>query len=268
MRTIAHLSDLHFGRHDPALAEAIAVSLRDARPDLTVISGDLTQRARRSQFAAARDFLQRLPHPVLVVPGNHDVPLYDIARRFLRPLARYQRYISPDMAPFFGDSEVAVLGVNTARSATLSNGRISYAQADAVRRVFSRVPGDPLRILVTHHPMMAPPDGPRLPIVGRAAMAVAAASEAGVQLVLAGHHHHAFAADLAGQYLAIERSMLIVEAGTAISLRRRGEPNSYNLLHVERGRVSCATQVWTGRHFAGAETATYERDGGRWVRRQ
>src|SRR5687767_83793 len=128
MTTIAHLSDLHFGRHDPVLADVLVTQLGKTRPDLIVISGDLTQRARRSQFAAARDFLRRLPGPVLIVPGNHDVPLYDVMRRFLQPLGRYRRYICADLEPFFCDSQIAVLGINTARSATFSNGRISYEQ--------------------------------------------------------------------------------------------------------------------------------------------
>jgi 3',5'-cyclic AMP phosphodiesterase CpdA len=266
MRTIAHLSDLHFGSHDPVLAEALAAGLRESVPDLVIISGDLTQRARRSQFEAARDFFRQLPTPLLAVPGNHDVPLYDVARRFLQPLDRYRRYICPELQPFFCDAEIAVLGLNTARSATLSNGRISYRQATALRARFADVPADRFRILVSHHPLMPPPDSPDLPVVGRAAMAVEAAGEAGIQLVLAGHHHHAFTADLAGHHLAMNRSMLIVEAGTAISLRRRGEPNSYNLLTIAPGCVDCVVQLWRGDRFAPAAAVSYALVDGRWRR--
>jgi 3',5'-cyclic AMP phosphodiesterase CpdA len=265
MRTVAHLSDLHFGRHEPAIADAIVAKLGEVGPDLTVISGDLTQRARRREFAAARDFVGRLRPPVLIVPGNHDVPLYDVARRFWRPLARYRRYICDDLQPLFVDQQIAVLGINTARSATFSNGRISYAQAAAIRATFSQLPDDRFRILVAHHPLMAPPGRPGLAVVGRAATAIAAAAAAGVQLVLAGHHHHAFMADLAGFHLAMDRSILIVEAGTAMSLRRRGEPNSFNLIEIAPERLSCTVQVWGGDRFIGGEAAAYSLADRRWT---
>ena len=109
MRTIAHVSDLHFGREDPALVAALQEDLKGAAPDLVAVSGDLTQRARRREFEAARDFLQALGMPMLAVPGNHDIPLFDVARRLLRPLDRYRQYIHADDNPFYVDAELAVL---------------------------------------------------------------------------------------------------------------------------------------------------------------
>lgn len=266
MKTIAHLSDLHFGRHDPLIAKALSAMLRDSPPDLTVISGDLTQRARRRQFAAAHAFLKTLPPPLLIVPGNHDVPLYDVARRFLRPLARYRRYIARDLMPFYADAEIAVLGINTARSATLSNGRFSLHQADHIRETFRRVPAERLRILVAHHPLMPPPRFPDLPIVGRAKMALRAIAEAGVRVVLCGHHHQAFAAELNPGHLAAGHAVLIIEAGTAISLRLRGEPNSFDLLEVAHDRLTCTPQVWQGAGFVAGQAADYTLVDGDWLR--
>src|ERR1700722_10258980 len=118
MRTIAHISDLHFGSEDPRLAEGLLADLAEVRPALVAVSGDLTQRARRGQFAAARAVLSRIPFPQLVVPGNHDIPFYDLGRRFLRPLNRFRRYITHDLNPTFADEEMLVVGINTARSAT------------------------------------------------------------------------------------------------------------------------------------------------------
>lgn len=265
MRLIAHLSDLHFGRHDATVAEALIASVRKASPHLVVVSGDLTQRGRAAQFAAARAFLLRLPAPLLVVPGNHDIPLYDVARRFLNPLGRYKRFVGAEHDAFFADEELAVLGLNTARSMAFSNGRISHAQARAIHATFSRVPAERVKILVLHHPLAPLPDAPGLPIVGRAAMALEAAAAAGVRLVLAGHHHRASSCDLAGHHLFLGRSVLSFQAGTAISVRRRGEPNSYNLLRVERDRVDCKVQSWRAYRFETAETAEYLLAGGRWI---
>src|SRR5256885_16491624 len=108
MRTIAHISDLHFGRLDSPVAEALVADLQALSPSLVVVSGDFTQRARSSQYADAAAYLKRLPNPQLTVPGNHDIPLYDVSRRFLSPLARYRHYINRDLRPIFQDDELLV----------------------------------------------------------------------------------------------------------------------------------------------------------------
>ena len=267
MRTIAHLSDLHFGRHDETTADRLLADISGAQPDLTVITGDLTQRARHRQFAAARAFLEKLPRPVVAIPGNHDVPLYDIVERFLGRLARYRRYISAELQPFFTDDEIALLGLNTARSATFANGRISHRQSAAIKTVFSEVPAGRFRILAIHHPLVVPIAANSVP-VGRAALALEAITEAGVRLVLSGHSHRALSGDPAGSDLLAKGSILFVHAGTAISTRLRGEPNSYNLLRVEPAAVTCTVRAFAGNNFSNAETAHYTLLGGRWTRRQ
>src|SRR5438552_6842045 len=111
MRTIVHLSDLHFGRIHQATLEPLARAVAAIRPDLVAVSGDLTQRSRRSQFIEARSFLATLPTPQIVVPGNHDIPLFNLPLRFAAPLAGFRRYITEDLAPTYVDDEIAVLGV-------------------------------------------------------------------------------------------------------------------------------------------------------------
>src|SRR5438309_1078181 len=131
MTPIAHLSDVHFGAHDPAIVAALEELLPQLKPDLVVVSGDFTQRARVEQYRLACEFLDRLERAgltVLGVPGNHDIPLYDIARRFARPLHRYQRHIDNELCPWFENDQIAVLGINTARSLTFKDGRISHEQ--------------------------------------------------------------------------------------------------------------------------------------------
>jgi 3',5'-cyclic AMP phosphodiesterase CpdA len=264
LRTIAHISDLHFGRHDPTVTEALLADLAAQRPDLVAVSGDLTQRARRHEFAAARAFLDRLTAPLIVVPGNHDVPLYDIARRAFRPLTRYARYISATKQPFFADTELAVLGLNTARSATFSNGRISLRQMEAIRSTFSEVGDTAFRVLVTHHPLTAPPHAPDRGIVGRARYALEAVAEAGVELLLTGHYHQAFTGHAASCHLAASRSVLISQAGTATSTRLRDEVNSYNLIRIDGREVGCVQRGWTGEGFATLQTQEFGHADGRW----
>src|SRR6266550_2804741 len=130
MRTLVHLSDLHFGSVDEQLIEPLISAVTAINPDLVAVSGDLTQRARSHQFREARAFLDALPKPQIVVPGNHDVPLHNVFTRFVRPLDKYKRYITENLRPFYHDEEIAVLGVNTARSLTFKGGRINEAQLE------------------------------------------------------------------------------------------------------------------------------------------
>src|SRR5687768_16108671 len=178
MTRLVHLSDLHFGAHDEELVEAVGRRVDQLKPDLVVISGDFTQRARTEQFEEACKFLDRLRdagHEVIGVPGNHDVPLYDVLRRFLSPLTRYRRFIDDTLCPFVELPGATILGINTARSLTFSDGRISHEQMDFIRETFERTDPKALRVLVTHHPLFALPvgDGPELgKAIGRQELAL------------------------------------------------------------------------------------------------
>lgn len=262
MRTIVHLSDLHFGRVDPAIVEALRGDVERERPDLVVVSGDLTQRARRAQFVAARRFLDQLPSPQLVVPGNHDVPLYDVARRFFAPLGRYRRMIEADLAPTYVDDALAVRGINTARSTTVQ-GRVAREEMAALQHWFARTGGGRLRVLVGHHPFAPVAAGG--PVVGRNAEALAAAAAAGVDVILGGHVHVGRAPDPLATHATLPRRMVVLVAGTATSTRRRGEPNGYNVLRYEPpDRLSATVRTWMGEVFAEATARAWIRVADGW----
>jgi 3',5'-cyclic AMP phosphodiesterase CpdA len=263
------LSDLHFGAHDPRLVEAVEARVDEAKADLVVISGDFTQRARTDQFKEACAFLARLRdagHEVLAVPGNHDVPLYDGLRRFLSPLTRYRRFIGHDLCPFHDLRDAAVLGINTARSFTFKDGRIKEEQIDHIRESFARVHSDKPRVLVTHHPLFALPvgEGPEL---GRPTdnheMALDAVAEAGVDLLLAGHNHRA-STNLASDLVTRAGSALVVQAGTATSVRLRDEEQSFNLIEIAPDDVTVTVQAWDGTGFAAKDAQRYRRTGAAW----
>src|SRR3954462_4265361 len=155
MARLVPLSDLHFGAHDERLVEGVDWAVDELKPDLVVISGDFTQRARTEQFKEACEFLQGLRdrgHEVLGVPGNHDVPLYDVLRRFLSPLTRYRRFIDDTLWPIIELPGVAVLGINTARSLTFKDGQMTKEHIEFIRETFARTNSDATRVLVTHHP--------------------------------------------------------------------------------------------------------------------
>lgn len=264
MTTLAHVSDLHFGAERHEIVEGLVADLVALRPSLVAISGDLTQRARRSEFRAARRFLDRIPSPTLAVPGNHDIPLFDLVSRFARPLARYRRYIHEDVDPFFATGDVAILGLNTARSNTWKNGRVSHAQIESVRRRFAHLPPDVLKVLVTHHPFLPPPEDPSPPLVGRAAEALRTAEACGVDLVLAGHLHCGYTGDIRRHHLHIRRAILAAQAGTATSDRVRSEGNSYNLIRLAPARLGFSLRIWGGHRFHEARCVEYVKSGPEW----
>ncbi|MBW3660493.1 MAG: metallophosphoesterase [Gemmatimonadetes bacterium] len=244
MRTLVHLSDLHFGRIDPDTTDPLVEMVREIEPDLVAISGDLTQRARDGQFRAARAFLDRLPEPRIVVPGNHDVPLWDVVARFLRPLEGWRRHIGEDLAPFWRDDEIAVAGVNTARSLTWKGGRINREQVDALVTRFRRLPEAITSIVVAHHPFDLPPGHAPRDLVGRSRMAMEALAPCGVDLLLTGHLHVQHVGHTAERYRVADHSAVVVQAGTATSTRGRGEPNSFNVIRIDDPVLEVEPHVW------------------------
>jgi 3',5'-cyclic AMP phosphodiesterase CpdA len=266
MRAIAHISDLHFGKEDPPVAEALLGELRERAPRIVAVSGDLTQRARAREFRAARAFLDRLPGAVLVVPGNHDVPLWDVVSRFTRPLHNYRRHLTQELAPFFHQEDLAVMGVNTARSWTFKNGRISWEQIEQIRERFAPLPERVFKVLVTHHPFVPSPGDPDPAVVGRGFHALQAAEAAGVDLLLAGHLHLGFSGDVRAHHLSIQRSMLVAQAGTAISLRTRGEPNTYNWITFEPPHHVIEVRGWGGGALASLCVTRWARRETEWER--
>ena len=243
MRRLVHLSDLHFGRIDPFVIDPLRRAINDLQPNLVAISGDFTQRARRSQFAAARDFLESLEPKTLVVPGNHDVPLYDVVERFASPLSRYREYISTNLEPVYADDEMVVVGLNTARSLTWGEGRINEEQVDRAIERLSAAPPDAMRIIVTHHPFDLPPGVHEKRLLGRSAMAMTRLAKANADLFLSGHLHISHISHAAERYKLDGRSALIVQAGT-VSRRSRGEQPSFNVLRLERPEIEVTRYTW------------------------
>ncbi len=256
MRTIVQLSDLHFGTVlDETLTPLLNV-VRALRPDLTIVSGDLTQRAKERQFREAREFIDQLPQPRLVVPGNHDVPLYDIVRRFAAPLARYTKFISTDLAPTYIDDEIAVVALNTARSFVVKGGHISDAQVAMATRAFRQLQYGQARIVVTHHPFDIPLGLSGVAIVRGASAAMHAFAESEVDLFMAGHLHLVHFASTSR--FVPSYNAPIVGAGTATSTRARGEPNSFFEYRIEHRLIRAIVHTWQSDRGAFTVTSEHE----------
>jgi 3',5'-cyclic AMP phosphodiesterase CpdA len=268
MRTLAHLSDIHFGSVDREILEPLIETVNRLKPDVVAVSGDLTQRARRRQFEDARAFLDRLPKPQIVVPGNHDIPLDNVFTRFLQPLAKYRRYVSEDLQPFYADEEILVLGVNTARSLTVKGGRVNKRQISWLREKLCAPSGaNVVKIIVTHHPFDLPENHDERELVGRANLAMPVLAECGADLFLAGHLHVAHAGRTAERYKIQGHSAIIVQAGTAASTRGRGEANSFNFIGIAHPNIKIERFVWqpVKRVFVNSSIERFRKESEGWV---
>ena len=268
MRTVVHLSDLHFGRIDHQVLEPLADVVHQVAPDVIAVSGDLTQRARVSQFKQARAFLERLPFPQLVVPGNHDVPLFNLAVRFTNPLGGYLRYIAQDLHPTYRDQEMIAVGLNSARSSFGGGGRLNEVQVERAAAQFREAPDHLIRIVVTHHPFDLPVGHHEEHIIGRSRMAMERLAAVGADLFLAGHLHVSHVGHTAERYKIANHSALVLQAGT-ISLRGRGEPNSFNVVRLARPSMSVDRLTWDAerRTFVKTWSGDFDHTPLGWIRR-
>jgi len=268
MRTIVHLSDLHFGRIDQAIIAPLSTTVAELKPDVVVVSGDLTQRARSAQFKEAREFLDELPQPQIIVPGNHDVPLHNIFARFFQPLDKYRRYITDDLEPFHSDAEIALLGINTARSLTIKDGRVNEKQVGRIRERLCPYGDTVTKFIVTHHPFDVPEGKHESDLVGRAQMAMEALAACGADVLLSGHLHVSHTGHTAKRYKISGYSALVVQAGTATSTRVRNEVNSFNVIRVERPHIEVKRLAWQPDRaaFATASIENFVHTPAGWIR--
>lgn len=261
MTTLIHISDLHFGREVPAVVEGLLESITKAKPDHIIVSGDLTQRARAGQYKKGVQFLKRLPAPYLIIPGNHDLPLFNLVKRFRHPWGNWNAFVSREMAPVIRGDDFVAAGVNTARRwATLldqTRGRISPAQTDSAVAHLQTAPDSHLRLLVAHHPFWLPENLQHRHLVGGRDRALAAFRKVGVDMILSGHLHVAFRQPFQG--------ILIVHAGTGTSNRYHSQANSFNIIRGNRRRVTVNVKLWNGRIFEDGERNDFVRQDDRWT---
>jgi 3',5'-cyclic AMP phosphodiesterase CpdA len=247
VRRIFHISDVHFGPpHLPRLAQGTLEFIDSHRPDLVVISGDLTQRAKPEQFRQARAFVDQIPVPTLVVPGNHDVPMYRVWERVFSPFGAYRAHFSTELEPLYRDDELLVVGINTAFNWTLKDGRIPLSRLLEVGELCASVPESVLKVVVAHHHLIPPPNFGTQRVLGNAYEAIDIFSSAGVDLILSGHLHQAYIGNSEEFYPKGRPPVVILHSGTTTSNRGRGgekERNTCNWIRAD-------TQSMVVCHFA------------------
>ncbi len=243
MTTLLQISDTHFGTEQAPVVQALSALAHQQRPDVVVLSGDITQRARPAQFAAARAFADGLGAPLLAVPGNHDIPLFDVWTRLRQPYARYIAAFGADLEPVHRSADLLVVCVNTTRAWRHKDGEISAQQIERVaQRVAAAGPGQ-LRVVVVHQPVAVPRTQDEPDLLHGHAAALQRWAQAGADIVMGGHIHLPYVMALPG----LARPMWAVQAGTAVSARvRAGVPNSVNLLRwgADSQPGCCLVEQW------------------------
>jgi len=227
MSALLHLSDTHFGTEQPPVVEALVALAARLRPEVVVVSGDITQRARPAQFRAAKAFMDRLGAPVLAIPGNHDIALFDLWARLTRPYQGFASVFGADLEPVYVSPNWLVVGVNTTRARRHRHGEVSNAQIARVARLLTSAPPEQLRVVVVHQPAAVPHAAERIHLLRGHANATRVWAGAGADLVLGGHIHLPYTLQLGG----LARRLCVAQAGTAVSSRTRPDvPNSVNVL--------------------------------------
>ncbi len=235
----------------PEVASGVLELIERRRPDLVVLSGDLTQRAKPKQFRQAREFVNKIVDqlnvPTITVPGNHDVPMYRFWERALSPLGAYRRHFSPELEPEYEDDELFVVGVNTAFNWTIKDGRIRPDQLRQLEQRLSEAPEDRVKIVVAHHELVPAPRFGRRKVMGNAQAAADVLSRGGVELVLSGHLHQAWVSNSESYYPFGRRPVLLVHSGTSTSNRGRGcerQRNTCNWIRIDETEIRVSHIGW------------------------
>jgi len=256
MVKVAHISDLHFNRIFPEAERALQEELNKENYRLIILSGDLTQRAYAYQFKRVKRFILGLKNPLLIIPGNHDIPNINIVRRIFSPFKYYKKTISQALDKVYQDDDLLVIGLNTAKRYPIRNGNISERQIKWAEKKF-REGGDRFKMLVTHHPFIRPPHGAYRHIVKGAGAAVKAIKDCGVSVFLSGHFHTAYFGNIKNHFPDIKRDIVTSQAGTAISRRTRTDGNTFNTIHIEGNTFSVTSKGFLQNCFRNIETVTY-----------
>lgn len=257
MSLLLQVSDPHFGTEQAPVVEALVALARACRPDVLVLSGDITQRARRAQFHAAAAFCARLGIPrQVVIPGNHDIPLFDLPTRLLSPYRWHCQAFGDELEPVLDTPDWLVVGVNTTRAYRHKHGEVSPRQVARVAERLAAARAGQLRIVVTHQPLDVPGPADEVDLARGHAQAAPAWVAAGADIVMGGHIHLPFVRPLSHRYAGLARRAWCVQAGTAVSHRVRGDlPHSVNLVHFTAGSTAARVERWDHDPAAGFRCA-------------
>ena len=269
MSLFFHISDLHFGRTDPAALAALKQAVASLAPEALIVTGDLTQSGRRNEFAAAANYLESLNTPAAVVPGNHDTPVYNLFDRFVRPWRRFEQRFGTTAPRAWDTAVVSIIGVNSARRAAprldWSTGKLRRSDIEQAASLARERHGHKTMVfLATHHPFRLGPGKAGSEVVGGAPYALKSLADAGVSVILTGHVHDTSIAILPES----EGKILSISSGSATSTRQRTEAASFTAIELAENpagvSLNTTTFVLSGEVFTRGRVTKYHRSNGIW----
>lgn len=265
MVRIAHISDLHFGAADEQALQSLQEALAELSPTATVLTGDVTQAGRRREFISAADYLAGIDTPLMVLPGNHDVPVYSLHMRFAAPWRRFRQILNADTDSVMNLPDALIIGLNSARRAGVSRdwslGRLSVSQIASAEARLREATDGTLRIVALHHPIEAGEGRAGRAVVARSETALRTFLHAGADVILTGHAHISNASIRKNNH----DSMVIIAAGTASSTRQRGEAPSFNMLTGNRKRLLVEIYEYGNGRYERARRRAFEKSGKEWT---
>lgn len=251
MKKIVHISDLHFGRENPQLIPLLLEDINFLNPDLVVISGDFTQRATKKQFIAANKFISSIPYKLLCVPGNHDISLFNLWRRFACTYHRYHKYIYPFLSVSLQEPHLMILGINSTTPFKGKNGYISPNDLSQIKSFFAKALPGTTKILIMHHNLIRIA-GSHTPIANNESV-IFQLLQAKVDIVLSGHLHIPYIEEITAGNKQAQHKMYLITSGTTMSTRLKGLTNSYNFLELTKDGFSLEIRSLSDNKYVGSE---------------
>ena len=261
MTTFVHISDLHFGRILTDVLAGLKQKIESIKPDMIIISGDLTQRATEKEYQQAADFLNDINTPYFIIPGNHDLSTFRIIERFFWPWRKWHKWVQRELEAQYANDNYQLVGINTARKAGFymdwSRGRISSTQIKHITKQVMEAPEHQLQLLVAHHPFWLPSEYEARHLIGGRDKALASFKDTGLDLILSGHVHV--------DYCRVVDGIIVSHAGTTTSDRLLPEhANSFNIIRGDKSTLTIARHHWHQDEFQLSATQTFYRDNGGW----
>lgn len=258
---ILHISDLHFGREKQEVLLALENKIKEIKPDIIIISGDLTQRAKKKEFMKVHRFLSNLNFPYFIIPGNHDLPVFNIFKRFINPWKRWKKFIQRDLESTFKNEKIAIYGLNSVRKMGVwfdfERGVISFTQKIKIKSFFENITDEKLKIVVAHHPFWLPDEQMFRDIIKGRDKAIEYFNEVGVDIILGGHIHLSF--------VKLFKNIIISHAGTCISNRTiKNNNNSFSLITGNNKEVFIELCEFNNNSFECVESHKFRKKDNLW----
>ncbi|MEN8194741.1 MAG: metallophosphoesterase [Bacteroidota bacterium] len=242
MQKIVHISDIHFGKEDESIVNALLTKINEIAPNVIVVSGDLTQRAKHREYKKVKLFLSKLDFPKVVIPGNHDIPLYNLLGRVINPFRKFDYYF-PNCNRYENE-QVSIVGLNSVRNLRWKSGKLTIKDLEeSSEELKVKKNAEKLKIVVMHHNLLHLPSNKNSESIFRTKLMQKWIFDNGIDLILFGHDHKSTIKPILFDHDNIF-DFILIQAASATSTRRRGNENSFNLIMLENSFMQISIETY------------------------